>query len=142
MASTEQVRKYLAYWLQLGKPVLSSRGKALLPQPVIQGDRYSPEFEQCWQEIFAHPSWYYLDGTEPTVDELLSSAWEVVACARCDMPVPILPVGTQVLSCPCFDMPLWPDTELPQPRSPIDTRNQLGSIRDRLLNTGKKTDLA
>jgi hypothetical protein len=134
MASIEQVRQYLAYWFQLGKPVLSYQGTTLLPQAVIQGDRYSHEFEQCWQQIEANPDRYHLDGTEPTIGELLSSAWEVVACARCEMPVPMLPVGTQALTCPCFDLPLWPDTELPKPRSPVDSGNRLDSIRDRLLN--------
>ncbi|HEY9638855.1 MAG TPA: hypothetical protein V6C57_00135 [Coleofasciculaceae cyanobacterium] len=142
MASKEQVRQYLAYWFQLGKPVLSDQGATLLPQTVVQGDRYSPEFEQCWQQIETNSDKYYLDGATATIGELLSSAWEVVPCARCEMPIPMLPVGTQSLVCPCFDLPLWPDSDLPKPRSPVDNQNQLNSIRDRLLNAGTRSNPA
>jgi hypothetical protein len=54
MASEQEVRQYLAYWFQLGKKVLIRNGQeSLLPQPVIQGDRYSQAFEDCWQQILA-----------------------------------------------------------------------------------------
>jgi hypothetical protein len=42
MASESEVRKYIAYWFQLGKKVLIRNGsEALLPKSVIAGDRYS-----------------------------------------------------------------------------------------------------
>lgn len=140
MASPEQVKQYLAFWFQLGKPLIvngktSSSGSKVLPQPVIQGDRYSPEFEACWQRII-EGFWKlsYLEGTIQTIEELLSSQWEVTSCARCSMPVPMMSLGVQTkdLDCPCSDLPGWPNTELPQPREPVDSRQQLTNIRDRL----------
>lgn len=137
MASPEQVRQYLAYWFQLGKPVWVKGGQAkLLPQPVISGDRYSPEFEACWQQLLSPTSGdCYLEATHQTIHELLSPAWEINPCVRCAMPVPIASVGMPSLNCPCIDLPLWPNTELPQPRLPISSQAQLSQIRDRLLQS-------
>ncbi|HEY9659576.1 MAG TPA: hypothetical protein V6C65_14045, partial [Allocoleopsis sp.] len=85
MASSDQVRRYLAYWFQLGKPVVIKNGETqILPQPVIQGDRYSPEFEACWQRIAAQDGRNcYLEGTAQTIEELLTPMWEIDPCARC-----------------------------------------------------------
>lgn len=135
MASKEEVRQYLSYWFQLGKKVLMGNGQeALLPQPVIRGDRYSQEFEDCWRQILSLDSGdCYLEGTEETVAELLTPAWDVTSCARCAMPVPVRNVGMPPLSCPCNDLSSWPNTEIPAPRSPVNTQAQLMDIRDRLL---------
>lgn len=135
MASEQEVRQYLAYWFQLGKKVFIHNGQeSLLPQPVIQGDRYSQKFEDCWQQILAPESGdCYLEGTEETVAELLTPAWSVSPCARCSMPVPIRNVGMPPLSCPCNDLSSWPNTEIPAPRSPINSQTQLKEIRERLL---------
>lgn len=132
--AAEQVKRYLAYWFQLGKRVVSGDGsEALLPQPVFESDRYSPEFERCWQHILeSEKKNFYLEGTEQSIRELLSPLWEVASCARCEMPVPIKKLGAQSLSCPCSDLPDWPNTELPQPRSPVDSRTHLNRLRDRL----------
>jgi hypothetical protein len=140
MASQEQVRQYLAYWFQLGKPVWVNGGQtALLPQPVISGDRYSPEFEQCWQQVTSAKSGdCYLDATDQTIKELLSPSWEINPCVRCAMPVPVASVGMPALSCPCIDLPLWPNTELPKPRLPVSSQAQLSQIRDRLQSAGKR----
>jgi hypothetical protein len=44
MANKHEVKKYLAHWFQLGKKVVIENGKEILsPQPVLKGDRYSPE---------------------------------------------------------------------------------------------------
>lgn len=140
MASLEQVKQYLAYWFQLGKPLVltgkTSDGRSkVLPHPVIQSDRYSSEFEACWQQITSG-AWKssYLEGTIQTIEELLSSQWEISSCARCTMPVPMLSLGLQTgdNECPCADLPGWPNTELPQPRDPVDSSTQLRNIRDRL----------
>jgi hypothetical protein len=57
MASESEVRTYIAYWFQLGKKVLIRNGsEALLPKSVIAGDRYSSEFEDCWQKIISPES--------------------------------------------------------------------------------------
>jgi len=134
MASSDQVRKYLAYWFQLGKKVFLQGGhKAVLPRPVIAGDRYSDSFEACWQQIQSPDAGdCYLEGTEQTIAELLSDGWEVTDCARCTMPVPIRSIGLNVLECPCVDLPTWPNTELPQPRSPVSSTARLEAIREQL----------
>lgn len=142
MASEQEVRQYLAYWFQLGKKVFIHNGQdSLLPQPVIQGDRYSQEFEDCWQQLLTPESGdCYLEGTEETVTELLTPGWSVSPCARCSMPVPIRNVGMPPLSCPCNDLSSWPNTEIPAPRSPINSQTQLTEIRERLLKASNGND--
>jgi hypothetical protein len=135
MASEHQVKQYLAYWFQLGKHVVIQDGKeTLLPRPVIQGDRYSRDFEQGWQKVLqAGADSCYLEGTNQTIGELLSSAWEINSCSRCSMPVPMRLVGVpDSQECPCFDLPDWPNSEIPQPRSPVNSQASLKGIRDRL----------
>ena len=134
MASQIQLKTYLAYWFQLGKKVLLSKdGGELLPQPVIRGDRYSQEFEDCWQKIMVNRGKdCYLEGTEQTIEELLTPAWTVTSCSRCDMPVPIVELGIQPMACPCSDLPDWPNSEIPQPRSPVNTVVHLSKIQTRL----------
>lgn len=138
MASEQDIRRYLAYWFQLGKRVLLNDGQqSQLPRPVIQGDRYSQEFERCWQDILSPASGdCYLEGTEQTIDELLSPQWEVSPCARCQMPVPVTSLGMPSLNCPCAELPNWPNFELPSPRSPLSSSEQLQHIRERLLKIG------
>jgi hypothetical protein len=142
MASQQQVRQYLAYWFQLGKRLILNHGAAtMLPQPVIRGDRYSAEFEECWQRVTASDARdCYLEGTSQTIAELLSDTWEVSPCARCEMPVPVPNLGLQPLSCPCSDLPLWPNSDVPQPRSPVSDQTQLTQIRDRLLQMGQSSN--
>lgn len=134
MASEQQVRQYLAYWFQLGKKVLIHNGqKTLQIKSVIAGDRYSDEFEAAWNLIRSPESGEcHLEGTAQTIDELLSDAWEIDPCARCSMPVPTRIVGMPPSACPCSDLPGWPDTEMPQPRSPVNSQTRLLQIRDRL----------
>lgn len=139
MASEHQIRQYLAYWFQLGKPVLvRGEQESLLPRPVIQGDRYSREFEQCWQQLkSSNFEDAHLQGTNQSLAELLSPAWEINPCSRCSMPVPIRSVGVASLECPCIDIPDWPNTEMPPPRAPVSSQNELMRIRDRLRQTNK-----
>lgn len=134
MASQAQIKTYLAYWFQLGKKVfLPQQGKEILPQSVIKGDRYSPEFENCWQQILASKGKnYYLEGTEQTIEELFSYSWDIVSCARCEMPIPIVESGIQPLCCPCSDLPEWPNLELPSPRTPVNTSDYLSKLHARL----------
>lgn len=136
MASQHQVRQYLAYWFQLGKKVFVRNGSvALLPKPVVAGDRYSQEFEDCWQEIMAPDSGdCYLEATRETIAELLTPAWEIESCARCAMPIPLRRAGMPPENCPCFNLENWPDNETPQPRSPIDSRTHLINICNRLID--------
>lgn len=131
MATAQQVRHYLAYWFQLGKRVQIHQGKSLQPQPVIAGDRFSPEFEDCWLQVSVSTD-AYLEGTAQTIAELLTPAWEIDPCSRCAMPVPVKTLGLPPDHCPCFDLPTWPDTEMPAPRLPVDSDALLRRIRDRL----------
>ncbi len=114
---------------------------SLAPRTVIQGNRYSAEFEACWQQIVAPDAGdCYLEGTSKTIRELLTPAWELNPCSRCSMPIPVHSIGLPPTECPCFDLPNWPDTETPQPRSPIDTQAHLGQIRDRLKACANKQE--
>ncbi|HHP7245418.1 MAG TPA: hypothetical protein ACFE0H_12090 [Elainellaceae cyanobacterium] len=134
MASEQDVRQYLAYWFQLGKKVMINNGHvAYRPEPIIQGDRYSTEFENCWHRIRSPESGdCYLEGTDQTVSQLLSDQWDVDPCARCGMPIPIITLGIPSSGCPCSDLPSWPNVDLPQPRSPINSRDRLSQIQSRL----------
>jgi hypothetical protein len=135
MASEEKVKQYIAYWFQLGKKVLLGKNKeSLFPQPIFEGNSYSSAFESCWQRIIASDKEdCYLEGTEQTIQELLTPAWDIISCARCSMPVPIKELGIQAPSCPCSDLNNWPNNELPQPRFSADNRNYLDRIKMRLL---------
>lgn len=134
MAQKQEVKKYLAYWFQLGKGIVKGNGMAtLLPRQIFAGDVYSQEFEECWQEIIASPSSdYHLEGTHQTIAELLKPEWELSDCARCQMPVPVRNVGMPPLACPCHDLQNWPNTELPPPREPVNNEAQLRGIRNRI----------
>ena len=134
MASPSQIKTYLAYWFQLGKRViLPQQDRELLPQSVIKGDRYSSEFETCWQQILANlGNNCYLEGTEQTIEELFLSSWDIISCARCNMPIPMIQSGIQHISCPCYDLPEWPNLDLPSPRTPVDTVARLSKLHARL----------
>ena len=139
MASEQEVRQYLAYWFQLGKKAMLPNNQTMLPQSVIQGANYSEEFEDCWRQIISPDTGdCYLEGTEQTITELLTPAWDLNSCARCTMPVPVRNVGMPPLSCPCNDLPTWPNTEVPAPRSPVNTQRQLMEIRQQLLRMGNR----
>lgn len=139
MASEQQVKQYLAYWFQLGKKIMLRNGKeTILPKSIIEGNRYSSEFEVCWQKVISPESGdCYLEGTIQSIQELLTPAWEINPCARCKMPVPVVSLGIQPLPCPCNDLPQWPNKELPTPRSPVDNISYLNRIREHLDRTGK-----
>ncbi|WP_404789667.1 hypothetical protein [Altericista sp. CCNU0014] len=134
MALEADVKKYIACWMQLGKKVWINAGQSFcLAQTVLERDRYSPEFEQCWAQITdAHSNDCYLDGTTIDVKELLSDSWEIVECARCDMPISLPAAGLPVLGCPCNSLPNWPNTELPLPRAPVNSSERLLAIQKNL----------
>ena len=131
MASAQQVKQYVAHWFQLGKVVFPN-GQAELPKAVVEGNGYSPDFERCWARILTHQSGCHLEGTEQSIQDLLSSTWEIAACARCNMLIPAINKGIQPLKCSCSDLDLCPNTELPAPRSPIKSSTYLDNICKRL----------
>ncbi len=138
MATKQEVKKYLADWFQLGKKVVIGNGSILQPQRIIVGNHYSDEFEQCWQQILSSKAGdCYLEGTHQTIADLLTPAWEIELCARCNMPVAMYSMGMPAAICPCHNLQGWPNTELPAPRCPVDTQEYLHSIRDRLLENGQ-----
>ncbi|MBE7381885.1 MAG: hypothetical protein F6J95_010795 [Leptolyngbya sp. SIO1E4] len=141
MASVSQVRAYLAYWFQLGKPIVFQKEQnECLPCPIFQGDRFSQAFETCWQRIVQNASDCYLQGTDQTAADLLTENWEITGCARCTMPVP-MPVNVVApTACPCHDLPLWPNNEVPQPRMRINGNNHLEGICDRLSASSVERD--
>lgn len=133
MASTTEVRTYLAHWFQLGKNLVFQNQETLRPQPVMTGDRLSPQFEECWQKIVKVGGRdCYLEGGNETIQDLLSSSWNINSCSRCSMPVAIVETGIQSLDCLCSDLDNWPNNELPKPRSPVDTKAVLNKIKGRL----------
>ena len=141
MASRDEVKKYLAHWFQLGKAVISEKNdKTYLPENIIQGNRYSPAFEQCWDLMVANQKAFYLRGTDQTVADLLSPAWEIASCARCNMPIPMPQVERKPHPCPCEDLSNWPNNELPGPRSPIDSQAHLGKLRSRLQQSSTSAE--
>lgn len=133
MASADQVKKYLAYWFQVGKPLICPRGdRRILPRTIVVGDRYAKEFEECWQQLTAPECRdCYLEGTNQTLGELLSPRWEIFNCVRCAMPIPIDELGLQT-GCPCFDLHSWPNLDAPIPHCPYNVRAQLTLIHQRL----------
>ncbi len=134
MASEQDVKQYLAYWFQLGKGiVMPGERQPIVPAAVICGSHYSAEFEALWTRLRSPGAGdCYLQGTSQTVSELLTPRWAIDPCARCTMLVPLQNFGLPPMGCPCADMPNWPNTELPLPRSPVNSRSRLEAIRDRL----------
>ncbi|BAQ63981.1 hypothetical protein [Geminocystis sp. NIES-3709] len=144
MASETEVKKYLAYWFQLGKKIIiPSRNISLLPSKIISGDRYSVEFEECWALIAEKKTGdCYLEGTVQSIQELLSPKWDITNCYRCDMPIPMIEIGVQDSNCVCSDVEGWPNNELPKPRNPIDNQKKLEdikkSLQKKIIQTPKK----
>jgi len=130
MAEADKVKKYIAYWFQLGKKiVIPSQNTAILPSRILNGHGYSHEFEECWQLVTNHNTGdCYLEGTSQTIKELLSSKWEISECARCSMPVPMVDLGVQSSCCVCNDMENWPNNQLPPPRQPVNNQENLKRI--------------
>lgn len=135
MASPEKVKRYLAYWFQLGKKLIINNGKeSILPKNIISGNSYTQEFEECWQKVNnLKTSDCYLENTKQTIQQLLSSQWDISPCARCEMPVPIIQLGISTNICTCDDLDNWPNNELPYPRSPVDSKNKLNNISKSLI---------
>lgn len=136
MAESATVKKYLAYWFQLGKKmILPNQGITLLPSKIYShhGGDYSQEFEDCWNLINQKENQdCYLEGTSQTIQQLLSSKWEITDCARCSMPVPMIDIGFQASGCMCGDMDNWPNNELPTPRNPVNNQSKLKKISESL----------
>jgi hypothetical protein len=133
MALETDVKKYVACWMQLGTKVWFHNEQPAQVTQVIQRGRYTPEFEAFWRNVREQSTGdAYLNGTETTLQELMSHKWEIVQCARCTMPIAMQIAGVQSLGCPCQELVNWPNTELPCPRPPVDDLAQLKGIQSRL----------
>ncbi|MEA5465108.1 hypothetical protein [Leptothoe sp. PORK10 BA2] len=134
MATPKEVQNYLAYWFQLGKPIHLQHGLApQLPVPVLAGDGFSRAFHDCWQTIMANGGRdCHLEGTEETIEQLLSPQWEITDCARCSIPIAMPMVIRVAQLCPCSDIDNWPNDELPTPHLPINNKNHFSRLKTRL----------
>ncbi len=140
MATVNQVKQYLAYWFQVGKPVICPKGdRQILPMTVLEGNQYSPDFEACWQDLNANRD-CYLQGTTQTIADLLSERWDIADCPRCAMPMPFDAVGLKN-GCPCADLADWPNVNIPVPHCPHYARDQLSAIHKRLRSRQHHSDL-
>lgn len=130
MASPQQVKEYIAYWFQLGKRVAIGNGAEFLhSKSVLHGDRYSAEFEFCWQRLLSTDTGdCYLEGTTQTIAQLLSPNWELIECARCQLPIPAKTTGILSSNCVCDDLSNWPNLNLPAPHLPLGSRKHLDKI--------------
>jgi hypothetical protein len=135
MAASQDVKDYLACWFQLGKKVVFPKTeKSCCPVSVLGSRGYSQEFERLWAEIQQSPQDCYLEGTDQSVKELLSEVWEIVACARCTLPVPAGHAHIPCPGCPCADLDLWPNLDLPLPHLPVNGILHLQRLQCRLLD--------
>jgi hypothetical protein len=135
MASLPEVKQYLAHWFQLGRKVYIHNGDlGLLPSRVFQEMEYSAEFERCWESIVADDAGdCYLEDTTQTIVELLTSKWDVVDCARCNMPVPLLVVSAVPSDgCPCINISHWPNAEIPAPIARTVVGSKIQALQQRL----------
>lgn len=134
MASQAQIRDFLAHWFQLGKPVVlaEDRGECL-PCPIFANGHYSRSFEDCWHQIMVTSGQdCYLKGTAQSIAAMLSPTWDITACARCEMPVAMTSLGQANYPCPCNDLPTWPSTEVPMPRTAVDNQRHLSELLHQL----------
>ncbi len=133
MATSQDIKGFIAQWLQLGKGVEKIDGTVFYkPAKVLDCHGYSREFEDWWQEFELNPQKWALSGSTQPLSALYSPKWEIVGCARCDMPIPMQVAGVNDRDCPCHDLMCWPNLELPHPHIPADAENRLSQIHKRL----------
>ncbi len=140
MAAEEQVRAYLACWFQLNRSlVIHPQGQTFCPQPVISGSHYSQAFETVWHIIKSKQGQdCYLEGTNQTLNELMTGTWDFIPCARCTLPIPVPQAQQQTWDCPCAEILSWPNLELPLPRPPQNGQENLDQICLRVLRASSR----
>ena len=135
MASRTLVKNYLAQWMQMGKSItLSNHGEKVSIHKILQGEKYSDQFNQLWDQISTTKAEEaHLSGTDQSISDLLSNNWEIIGCARCNLLVPSLDLGARVpVCCPCDDLPNHPNLDLVAPHHPTTLVNHLDQLCDRL----------
>ncbi len=130
MASAAELKHYLACWFQLGKAVICTHPELVIrPRTVMLNGRYSLEFQSCWRHLqLLQFRDCYLEGATVSLASLLENRWDLVSCARCQMPVMQALGATACPGCPCADLESWPCLDLPAPHSPLDTEDKLSEI--------------
>lgn len=134
MATPTELRHYLSHWFQLGKRLIIN-GTPHSITPTLNTDRPSPEFETIWQQALAQPHLAHLEGSDKTISELLTGNWDIIECARCDMPIPLKKAGITDNACVCDDMTTWPNSDTLAPHNPINTNDRLLQLRHHLTPT-------
>ncbi len=143
MASSQQIKQYLAYWVQLGKGIVIGDRPPVYCKTVLAQETYCNEFESIWQQIEAcHGERCHITGTDQELAELFSEQWEITACYRCELFVPQKTRGMPATACPCADLDNWPNLEIPKPRLPLSSHGHLAKIRQRLSNVAYPSKLA
>lgn len=133
MASQQQIKQYLAYWVQLGKGVVIGDRPPAYCKTVSASEAYSPTFELLWQKVEScHGQQCHITGTEQELAELFSERWQVTACYRCELLIPQKVRGIHSEACPCSDLDSWPNLEIPKPRLPLSSNGHLAKICQRL----------
>jgi hypothetical protein len=133
MVAETDLKMFVACWMQLGKGICQSDGKIIHLDKVVQGEAYSNAFESLWQRIFhGNGQPHYLEGTTVALNTLSDEDWEILQCARCNMPIVMPTAGVASCICPCHDLAGWPNLELPPPRPPVKSAAYLGQISQRL----------
>ncbi|MEB3274418.1 MAG: HAMP domain-containing sensor histidine kinase [Prochlorothrix sp.] len=98
---------YVAYYVSRGRPVVSSQGEELLFQGEVYGYwGYSNHFYSYWRQLQQRSDFNELGlrGDLYSFREFLNGRCGIGACARCQLPVPLLDNGTPTPStCPCDD---------------------------------------
>jgi hypothetical protein len=136
MATHQEIRHYLTHWFQLGKRIIINSTPRTIA-PTLNTDRPSAEFETLWQEILANPHLAYLEDSEIDLAQLLTGTWEIIDCARCEMPVPLKIAGIIDNHCICQNMDTWPNSDTLEPHNPINTTQQLQQLRQRLTSSSQ-----
>ncbi|MDB9495349.1 hypothetical protein PN441_00210 [Spirulina major CS-329] len=133
MASPQQIKQYLAYWVQLGKGIVIGDRPPMYCKTVLAKENYCNEFESIWQQVEAcHGEGCHITGTDQELAELFSEQWNVTACYRCELLVPQKVRGMPATTCPCADIDTWPNLEIPKPRLPLSSNGHLAKISHRL----------